>query len=565
MKEIRHILARYAARTPDERLALATVVRVEGSAYRRVGARMLVSSRGDWTGGISGGCLEGDALRRAQAAIGQTTPSVVTYDTREDDAHQIGVGLGCNGVIDVLFAPIDDVQPNNPLAVLKGVVTTRTPRLLLQVIGGATPDGQLYPVAELIALTERYGLDSETLEDKIATVRTARGSRVFELPAAAGVALKVLIEFLRPEMRLFVVGDNYDVTALAGLSEQLGWELHVIGTVRKVSKALFGRAHSVRAYARVGELVPDAYTAVLLMSHDFRRDLEMLRYFLPLRPRYLGLLGPKKRTVKLQAELDTELLRYAHTYSPTGLDIGAESPEEIGLAILAEIVSVFRRRDARPLRERRGPIHGTATERMPDTAVLLLAAGAARRMGEPKQLLAWGETTLLGHAIAQAKCLDAATVYVVTGAHRVAVEWEATRHGAVVVHNPAHTEGMGGSIVAGLEAIRRRQPQVERILVMLADQPLIPTAHYRNLLRTHRPADPTLVATRYDGARSGVPAVFGRPHFDALARLTGDRGARDWFRRTMAPIIGLPLAPHQLVDLDTPAAYAAAVERAGIQ
>ena len=357
MKEIRHILARYAARTPNERLALATVVRVEGSAYRRVGARMLVSSKGDWVGGISGGCLEGDALRRAKAAVERPHATVVTYDTREDDAHQIGVGLGCNGIIDVCFTPIDDADDKNPLAVLARQVKTRTPRLLVQVIGGDTLTGRLYEETELDELAEARQLAPAGLKERAAEVRRLGTARVYELTTMPGTELRLLFEWLHPELRLLVVGDNYDVTALGGLSAQLGWELHVIGTVRKVSKLLFGRATSVRAYAQAHELGLDAHTAVLLMSHDYRRDLEMLRHFLPLKPRYLGMLGPTKRTRKLQAELGTDLLGHAHVHSPTGLDIGAESPEEIALAILAEIVSVFRERDARPLRNRKGPIH----------------------------------------------------------------------------------------------------------------------------------------------------------------------------------------------------------------
>ena len=107
MKEIRSIIAAYDALDKQvTNAALATVVRVEGSSYRRTGARMLVMDNGNWVGGISGGCLEGDALKRARLAITKSVSTLVTYDTTEDDSHQIGVGLGCNGIIDVLFTPL---------------------------------------------------------------------------------------------------------------------------------------------------------------------------------------------------------------------------------------------------------------------------------------------------------------------------------------------------------------------------------------------------------------------------------------------------------------------------
>ncbi|MDP5141110.1 MAG: XdhC family protein, partial [Spirosomaceae bacterium] len=120
MKEIRTIIAAYdAADSSETQVALATVVRVEGSSYRRTGARMLVQDNGIWTGGISGGCLEGDALKQARMAIFKATPTLITYDTTQDDEHQIGVGLGCNGIIDVLFTPIDFSDLNNPVEILK--------------------------------------------------------------------------------------------------------------------------------------------------------------------------------------------------------------------------------------------------------------------------------------------------------------------------------------------------------------------------------------------------------------------------------------------------------------
>ncbi|MBA3972495.1 MAG: XdhC family protein, partial [Bacteroidetes bacterium] len=119
MKEIRAIVKAYnEIKNSKISAALATVVRVEGSSYRRTGARMLVLDNGTWIGGISGGCLEGDALKRARIAINSSQPTLITYDTTEDDPHQIGVGLGCNGIIDVLFTPLDLSDNDNPVEIL---------------------------------------------------------------------------------------------------------------------------------------------------------------------------------------------------------------------------------------------------------------------------------------------------------------------------------------------------------------------------------------------------------------------------------------------------------------
>src|SRR6185295_13527911 len=132
MKEIQSILNAYSqidfSRTAA---ALATVVRVEGSSYRRTGARMLVLDNGTYLGGISGGCLEGDALRRAQKAIASDKASLVTYDTTNDDDHQVGVGLGCNGIIDVMFTPLKANDENNPVNILSVLPGTRVPRVVV--------------------------------------------------------------------------------------------------------------------------------------------------------------------------------------------------------------------------------------------------------------------------------------------------------------------------------------------------------------------------------------------------------------------------------------------------
>jgi len=136
MKEIKTIINAYnSIDFSTTKAALATVARVEGSSYRRTGARMLVLDNGTYLGGISGGCLEGDALRRAQKAIVQGKPSIITYDTTQDDGAQIGVGLGCNGIIDVLFTPLhkDDNNNNNPVELLSSLTNIREPKIVVTI------------------------------------------------------------------------------------------------------------------------------------------------------------------------------------------------------------------------------------------------------------------------------------------------------------------------------------------------------------------------------------------------------------------------------------------------
>ncbi len=347
MKEIRNIIELYDTfRERATACSLATVVRVEGSSYRRIGARLLVGADGRYTGGISGGCLEGDALRRAQQAIYHGHPSKRVYDTLDGEDREIGIGLGCHGRIEVLFTPLDFSDDQNQVEVLRERIATRVPRLLVQTVTAPADeplDGKLREVP----------LDSVNLPHGRSAVRKFNDAR--------GRVSERLFEILRPELHFIVIGDNYDMLPLVTTAVHLGWKISVIGLRRKFSTPLAALTDGLYDYSEVGKLRVDAYTAVACMSHDFERDKQMVRHFLPQFPVYLGLLGPRKRALKMDAELrasdQLRLLEYPRLFSPIGLDIGAETPEEITVSVVAEIISVFRDREGTSLREREGTIH----------------------------------------------------------------------------------------------------------------------------------------------------------------------------------------------------------------
>jgi len=132
----------------------------------------------------------------------------------------------------------------------------------------------------------------------------------------------------------------------------------VIGRLKKLTKELVGKVKRVIPFEEHKKVKPHEYTAVILMSHDYKWDLTILQHFLDHKPTYLGMLGPKKRTLKMDDELagvDLDAIEFIH--SPTGLEIGAESPEEISLSIASEILAVFRDKKGQPLKLKEGPIH----------------------------------------------------------------------------------------------------------------------------------------------------------------------------------------------------------------
>lgn len=363
MKEIRTII--HAYRSIDlthTRAALATVVRVEGSSYRRAGARMLVLDDGTYLGGISGGCLEGDALRRAQKGIALDRPSVITYDTTQDDDYQIGVGLGCQGIIDVLFTPLHPEDTTNPLSILDKVTHTRHAVAVIAITGSPDPS--------TLGRTLLY--NNPTGFEKIFPLPALVPALCTDIRGALAVGqsktvvygdVKIFIEVILPATHIVAYGGNYDIRTLLIQAKELGWDTTVVLNTARVDRSLTAAATTVIDNKGNDRPLIDAYTAVLLMSHDYRSDSRNLKETLPSVASYIGLLGPRKRAQKIFDALAEEGLHLTETelqriYAPAGLDIGAATPEEIALSILAEVRSHFAGRQGMSLRLRQGSIYG---------------------------------------------------------------------------------------------------------------------------------------------------------------------------------------------------------------
>lgn len=168
---------------------------------------------------------------------------------------------------------------------------------------------------------------------------------------------KALFEWLEPNLRVVISGDNYDVYPMLDLCRAMGWEITLAGRQRKLRKEVLEGVTQILPVEELGSISTDHYTAVLCMSHDYATDLKALRHFLPSAIGYLGLLGPRKRFERMIAELNLGPEAIGCVHSPMGLHLGAVTPEEIAVSAVAEIIRTFRGGDGRPLREREGPIH----------------------------------------------------------------------------------------------------------------------------------------------------------------------------------------------------------------
>jgi len=286
--------------------------------------------------------------------------SRVTYDTMDDDDRQIGVGLGCNGVIEVLFVPIDPHAPDNSIEQLRSILETRSPVIHMQIIEVSGDQALLGQNKIFVDNGDNsfMELPAPEVDEMTSYAIENRKNKIYKDVRIGESNCKMLCEFIRPEYQLVIVGDNYDVNSMIAIADLLGWKVNIAGRKKKMSKRMYALAHAIYEYEEIAKIEIDRYSAVLLMSHDYNWDLNILKQILDKDAAYIGILGPKKRTAKMQNDLSNiDLDNYDNLHSPTGLDIGAESPEEIAISIVAEIIAHVRNRDGGYLKNRKGTIH----------------------------------------------------------------------------------------------------------------------------------------------------------------------------------------------------------------
>jgi xanthine/CO dehydrogenase XdhC/CoxF family maturation factor len=362
MKEINNIIEAYKKIDfTQNQAALATVVYLEGSSYRRIGARMLILDSGEWIGGISGGCLEGDTLRKARLTMLEQKARLVRYDTTDDDPAQIGVGLGCNGIIDVLITPLNPENPQNAVVQLINQTQKRVPSVILTVIDVSNDAniqlGDVFNYADDENFKQKFPIKTiqqNLLKDiNTSLLETKSASKTYQLSNKKTIS--ILVEILMPAIHLVINGSNYDVYPLLRIAKELGWKVSIICNPKKMHATVLQLADNVLEKHEMPDI--DSFTAVALMSHDYENDYQALQKTLKTDINYIGMLGPAKRNAKMYQQMNDPNLDLTKIYNPIGLDIGANTPEEIAISIIAEIKAFFAEKNGTSLKHRTEPIH----------------------------------------------------------------------------------------------------------------------------------------------------------------------------------------------------------------
>lgn len=383
MKDLQTILGR--ARALDEAGAsyvLATVVQTSGSVYRGPGTRMLIEADLQSLGTISGGCLEGDVRENARAVFADGQPRLLHYDATSEDDILWGTGLGCSGTVDVLLERL----PSGPLhypTFLHGCALENRHGVLVTVFA-AEGETKAAPGQHLILDERKNALDDIADSELCAIAHNAAGEMLAtlddtRLPVVPGCTrhcalthgkAALLLEPLLPPIALYLFGAGYDAAPLARLASELGWRVTVADHRPAYARAEhfpWARQVLLAQPGRLPETLPfDNRSCAVVMSHNYLQDQVLLRDLLDAPLAYLGVLGPHQRTQRLLADLRKEGIassdeQAARLFGPVGLDIGAETAEEIALSILGEIQAVLTGRKGGSLRNHPGPIHDRPT------------------------------------------------------------------------------------------------------------------------------------------------------------------------------------------------------------
>ncbi len=321
---------------------------------------MLIDKNGFSIGTVSGGCLEADVLERAKKVLETDESIVITYDTNADENSVFGLSMGCRGIVRILLESVtnasdlivhaaDNLHERMPFAVATLIETTKPDlsigaRLFYDETGVAFSDFKGAAMAEINTAARRAFADHLTMR------------QTFDFG-------EVFIETVKPPLSLLLFGAGFDALPVVRFAKDLGWHVSVIdhrAAYAEVTRIPEADEIIAAASENLDEsLFADENSAAVILTHNYERDRNILRRLLNSKCFYIGVLGPKKRTEKLLEEIgktfgDEQLARL---YAPVGLDIGANTPEEIALAVIAEIQAVLSHRNGGFLRERRGSIY----------------------------------------------------------------------------------------------------------------------------------------------------------------------------------------------------------------
>ena len=354
--ETRQVLDRLAEwHASGTRSALATVVRVNGSAYRHEGAKLVVAEDGTSLGNVSGGCLEADVREVAARVVRTGVAELRTYCGGTEEVSAWDLGVGCDGEVEILIEPVTTARNVERFAIAEeaGYVAVT----LLRERRECGEAGRMVCVAGIWS----GSLGDAALDAAVHDESAAWEGRSESFSTTVG-GERVLVDVLIPPPRLIVVSAGEDARVLARLASEVGFRVVVVdrrpGLLLRERFPQEVRLLECDASQLNEQLVLDEVSCAVIMTHNFADDTAYLGALLRTPARYLGVLGPRQRTERMLTRLNAQApLDRSRVFGPVGLDIGTDGAEQVAVAILAELLAVRSGRQAQSLRDRTAPIH----------------------------------------------------------------------------------------------------------------------------------------------------------------------------------------------------------------
>lgn len=356
-KETAEVFGQLArAASAGRRAALATIVRIEGSAYRRPGAKLLVEEDGATRGSISGGCLEGDAREVALAVLADGVPRRRRYDTGADENAAWGLGLGCAGSVELFIQLATGPEALQAVERVLELFEEGRPFAFCTRLGESAAEGGAVVVSADGTLSGSMG--EEAVDREIARHSGEWiASRTSALRAVG--ANEIFAEILIPPPRLLVFGADDDARPIVTYASASGFRVTVVDHRSAfLASERFPDAErrlALRPEEGVGSLSIGPSTYAVVKTHRIAHDREWARQLLAAAAEHVGLLGPRARTREIVRQIGAE--GDARVFGPVGLDLGAEGPEQVALSIVSELLAASSGIEPRHLREKGQTIH----------------------------------------------------------------------------------------------------------------------------------------------------------------------------------------------------------------
>jgi xanthine dehydrogenase accessory factor len=355
-KETAEILTRLAElKAAGKRAALATVVHIVGSAYRRPGAKFLIEETGDTLGSVSGGCLEAEVREIAMGVLATGIPSLRHYSTSADEDMVWGLGLGCNGLVDVFIQTATEGALGELSDHLRDLLTGDAPIVTATVVVGESPGATLALTPDGTVQGSLGSADLDRLAVERARGLIPAGRSTLRTIADRGI----FFEVLPPPPHLLVCGAGDDARPLVAYTADAGFRVTVIDHRPALLAAEWFPQASRLVLARPedqGVVLPAAGRSLAVVkTHSLAQDRDWARRLLAAGVPYVGMLGPHARTESILREIGRT--GDERVYGPVGLDLGTDGPRQVALAIVAELLAFVAGREPRHLNERKEAIH----------------------------------------------------------------------------------------------------------------------------------------------------------------------------------------------------------------